>query len=128
MQRLVKRSAAAVLDQLAEDCITRWQRASEEQLRASGMEWTLLRPRAFMSTSLAWAASVRSGRTVRALYGTPGNACADPRDLAEVAVRALVEEGYAGCTCTLTGPQALTAIEQTEQLGRLLGLPCAWRS
>ncbi|WP_406415626.1 NAD(P)H-binding protein [Streptomyces sp. NBC_00873] len=123
VQRLVKLSAAAVLDQQADDLITRWQRANEELLRASGMEWTLLRPRAFMSNSLAWAASIRSERTVRALYGTSVNACVDPRDIAEVAVRALTEERHAGCTYTLTGPEALTAIGQTEQLGRLLGVP-----
>ncbi|WP_306944057.1 NAD(P)H-binding protein [Streptomyces phaeochromogenes] len=122
VQRVVKLSAAAVLDRRADDLITRWQRAGEELLRASGMEWTLLRPRAFMSNSLAWAASVRSERTVRALYGTSANACVDPADVAEVAVRALAEEGHAGRAYTLTGPQALTAAGQTQQLGRLLGV------
>ncbi|MFD6994262.1 NAD(P)H-binding protein [Streptomyces sp. NPDC059943] len=122
VRRLVKLSAAAVLDRQADDLITRWQREGEELLRASGMEWTLLRPRAFMSNSLAWAASVRSERTVRALYGRSANACVDPGDVAEVAVRVLTEEGHAGSAYTLTGPQALTAVEQTRQLGQLLGV------
>lgn len=122
VRRVVKLSAAAVLDREADDAITRWQRAGEELLRASGMEWTLLRPRAFMSNSLAWAASVRSERTVRALYGTSANACVDPGDVAEAAVRVLTGEGHAGCAYTLTGPRALTAVEQTRQLGRLLGV------
>ncbi len=123
VRRVVKLSAAAVLDARADDLITRWQRANEELLRSCGLQWTLLRPRAFMSNSLSWAADVRSERTVRALYGTSPNACVDPRDVAEVAVRALTEEGHAGRAYTLTGPQALTAVAQTRELGRLLGVP-----
>lgn len=123
VQRVVKLSAAAVLDERAEDLITRRQRANEDLLRASGLQWTLLRPRAFASNALSWAPSVRAERTVRALYGTSGNACVDPRDVAEVAARVLTEEGHAGCAYTLTGPETLTAAGQTEQLGRLLGIP-----
>jgi uncharacterized protein YbjT (DUF2867 family) len=123
VQRVVKLSAAAVLDEQADDLITRWQRVNEDLLRASGLEWTLLRPRAFTSNALSWAPSVRSTRTVRALYGTSGNACVDPRDVAEVAARVLTEEGHAGRAYTLTGPEAVTAAGQTQQLGRLLGVP-----
>ncbi|WP_415954467.1 NAD(P)H-binding protein [Streptomyces sp. KLOTTS4A1] len=123
VRRVVKLSAAAVLDPDADDAITRWQRVTEEQLRSSGMEWTLLRPRSFMSNTLSWATSIRCERVVRALYGTSANACVDPRDIAEVAVRALTEERHAGRAYTLTGPEAISAAEQTEQLGRVLGVP-----
>ncbi|MET8116973.1 NAD(P)H-binding protein [Streptomyces prasinus] len=123
VRRVVKLSAAAVLDPGADDAITRWQRAAEELLRGSGMEWTLLRPRSFMSNTLSWAASVRSERVVRTLYGSSANACVDPRDVAEVAVRALTEDRHAGRAYTLTGPSAISAVEQTAQLGRTLGVP-----
>lgn len=123
VRRVVKLSAAAVLDSGADDLITHQQRANEELLRGCGLQWTLLRPRAFMSNSLSWAALVSRERTVRALYGTSPNACVDPRDIAVVAVRALTEEGHAGHAYTLTGPQALTAVDQTRELGRLLGIP-----
>ncbi|WP_406011200.1 NAD(P)H-binding protein [Streptomyces sp. NBC_00637] len=122
VRRLVKLSAAAVLDAGADDFLTRWQREAEEQVRGCGLQWTLLRPRAFMSNALGWMASVRGERTVRALYPASPNACVDPRDVAEVAVRVLTEEGHAGRAYTLTGPQALTAAEQSEELGRLLGV------
>ncbi|MDR6980689.1 uncharacterized protein YbjT (DUF2867 family) [Streptomyces sp. 3330] len=118
---VVKLSAAAVLDRGAGDVITCWQRVVEEQVRGCGLEWTLLRPRAFMSNCLSWAASVRGERTVRALYGTSPHACVDPRDVAEVAVRVLTQEGHAGRAYTLTGPQAVTAVGQSAVLGRLLG-------
>lgn len=123
VERVVKLSAAAVLDPEADDAITRGQRAAEELLRGSGMSWTLLRPRSFMSNALSWAGSIRDERVVRTLYGDSANACVDPRDVAEVAVRALTEEGHAGKTYTLTGPRAVTAAEQARILGRLLGVP-----
>ncbi|MER5852864.1 NAD(P)H-binding protein [Streptomyces sp. NPDC002012] len=123
VRRLVKLSAAAVLDPDADDLITRWQRTTEELLCASGLEWTLLRPRAFMSNTLSWAASIRSERVVRALHGTSANACVDPRDIGEVAARVLTEEGHAGKAYTLTGPEPITPAEQTEQLARAIGVP-----
>ncbi|MFD5625872.1 MULTISPECIES: NAD(P)H-binding protein [unclassified Streptomyces] len=123
VQRLVKLSAAAVLDEGAVDLVTRWQRANEELLRVSGVEWTLLRPRAFMSNTLGWASSVRGEGVVRALYGESACACVDPRDVAEVAARVLAQPGHAGRAYTLTGPEALTAADQTRQLARLLRVP-----
>ncbi|KOU20005.1 nucleoside-diphosphate sugar epimerase [Streptomyces sp. WM6372] len=123
VRHVVKLSAAAVADPHADDLITRWQRATEELLRGSGMDWTLLRPRAFMSNALSWAASIRSDGVVRALYGGSANACVDPRDIAEAAVRALTEDGHAGRAYTLTGPGAISAAEQTAQLAELLGRP-----
>ncbi|MFD9721166.1 SDR family oxidoreductase [Streptomyces sp. NPDC059076] len=123
VEQVVKLSAGAVSDPLADDLITRWQRASEEALVSSGIAWTLLRPRSFMSNTLSWASSIQAEGLVRALYGRSANACVDPRDIADVAVRALTEDGHAGRAYTLTGPEPLTAFDQTQQLGRILGRP-----
>jgi uncharacterized protein YbjT (DUF2867 family) len=123
VRHVVKLSAAAVEDPLAEDLITTWQRDSEELLRSSGMQWTMLRPRSFMSNTLSWAPALRAEQVVRALYGESVNACVDPRDIAEVAVRALTEPGHAGRTYALTGPEALSAVRQTARLAELLGRP-----
>ncbi|MDQ0401524.1 uncharacterized protein YbjT (DUF2867 family) [Streptomyces sp. DSM 40167] len=123
VRHVVKVSAAAVADGGADDVITRWQRRAEELLRDSGMGWTVLRPRSFMSNALSWAGSVASEGVVRALYGTSANACVDPRDVAAVAVCALTGEGHEGRIHTLTGPRPLTAVEQTAELGRVLGRP-----
>lgn len=123
VRRVVKLSAAAVLDPDAADLITRWQRTTEQLLRSSGLEWTLLRPRAFMSNTLSWARSIRSEGVVKALHGTSANACVDPRDVAEAAVRVLTGEGHAGRAYTLTGPESVTPVEQTRQLAQALGVP-----
>ncbi len=121
VRRVTKLSAAAVVDVRAQDLITRWQRDCEAALTSSGLEWTLLRPRAFMSNVLSWASSVRTESLVRGLYGHAPNACVHPRDIADVAVLALTEDGHAGRAYTLTGPQPLSAVEQVEQLAEVLG-------
>lgn len=125
VRHIVKLSAAAVTDPAATDLITRRQRHNEDLLRASGLRWTLLRPRAFMSNTLSWGRSIRSDQVVRATYGSSANACVDPGDVAEAAALALTgqDREHAGRAYTLTGPQALSAVEQTAQLAELLGLP-----
>jgi uncharacterized protein YbjT (DUF2867 family) len=104
IRHVVKLSAAMVEDPGADDAITRWQRSCEEVLRGSGLRWTFLRPRSFMSNTLSWAASVRAQRVVRALYATSRNACVDPRDVAEVASPALTGDGHEDRSHVLTGP------------------------
>ncbi|WP_328973767.1 NAD(P)H-binding protein [Streptomyces sp. NBC_00239] len=123
VRRLVKLSALAVADPGADDLITGWHRASEERIRTSELAWTILRPRAFMSNTLAWARSVKSERTVRAFQGAARNACVDPADIADAAVRALTGPGSAGRIIPLTGPEALSPREQTAQLAAELGTP-----
>ncbi|MER5217600.1 NAD(P)H-binding protein [Streptomyces sp. NPDC002838] len=124
VRHVVKLSAQAVADPGAVDLITRWQRDNEELLRASGLPWTFLRPRAFMSNTLSWARSVRDEGVVRALHGTSRNSTVDPRDIADVAVRVLADPGaHVGRGYALTGPAALSAVHQTEILGELLERP-----
>jgi uncharacterized protein YbjT (DUF2867 family) len=47
----------------------------------------------------------------------------DPRDVAEIAVAALLDPGHAGRTYTLTGPETLHPHEQAAVLGEVLGRP-----
>ncbi|WNF29332.1 NAD(P)H-binding protein [Streptomyces sp. C11-1] len=123
VRHVVKVSALAVTDPQAQDAITRWQRACEERVRASGMSWTLLRPRAFMSNCLDWTRSVRAEGVVRTLHGASANSCVDPRDVAEAAALALTSAECAGRAYALTGPAALSARQQAAQLGEVLGRP-----
>lgn len=120
VRHVVKLSAAAVEDPEAVDAITTWQRRSEEALRRSGLGWTFLRPRAFMSNTLSWASSIRSKGVVRMLDGDARNAVVDPRDIAAVAAKTLTEDGHIGRTYTLTGPKAVSPREQTEVLSAQL--------
>lgn len=123
VRHVVKLSAYAVADARAQDPITRRQRHNERVLCESGLQWTLLRPRAFMSNALAWAPQVRSHGVVQALHGSAAHACIDPRDVAEVAVRVLTERGHEGRAYQLSGPRAITPRQQTACLSQALGRP-----
>ncbi|MGW3334127.1 NmrA family NAD(P)-binding protein [Streptomyces rubiginosohelvolus] len=123
VRHLVKLSMMAVEEPGADDFITRWQRRNEEVIRASGVPWTFVRPRTFMSNTLSWAPGIRSAGVVRALYGDAPVACVDPRDVAAVAVAVLTGAGHEGRTYAVSGPEAITAREQTAQLSRVLGRP-----
>ncbi|WP_097971867.1 NAD(P)H-binding protein [Streptomyces sp. gb14] len=123
VRHLVKLSMMAVEEPGADDFITRWQRRNEETIRASGVPWTFIRPRTFMSNTLSWAPGIRSAGVVRALYGDAPVACVDPRDVAAVAVAVLTGAGHEGRTYAVSGPEAITAREQTAQLSRVLGRP-----
>ncbi|ELP63698.1 NAD(P)H-binding protein [Streptomyces turgidiscabies] len=121
VSHVVKLSAQAVTEPAAIDLITDWQRENERLLRASGLGWTFLRPRAFMSNTLGWARSVQEEGVVRGLDGASRNANVDPRDIADAAVQALTNpEAHAGRAYALTGPAGITPAEQTEILGHLL--------
>ncbi len=123
VRHLVKLSMMAVEEPGADDFITRRQRQNEEAIRESGVSWTFVRPRTFMSNTLSWAPGIRSAGVVRALYGDAPVACVDPRDVAAVAVAALTGAGHEGRAYAVSGPAAITAREQTAQLSRVLGRP-----
>ncbi|MFD5112597.1 NAD(P)H-binding protein [Streptomyces sp. NPDC058391] len=123
VRHVVKLSARAVAEPDATDLITRWQRDNEELLRASGIEWTFLRPRAFMSNTLGWARAVRDEGVVRTVNGASRNATVDPRDIADTAVLSLTGTGHAGRAYPLTGPAAISSADQVAVLAALLERP-----
>ncbi|MFJ6809690.1 NAD(P)H-binding protein [Streptomyces anulatus] len=123
VSHLVKLSMMAVEEPGADDFITRRQRENEQAVRESGVPWTFLRPRTFMSNTLSWAPGIRSTGVVRALYGDAPVACVDPRDVAAAAVAVLTGTGHEGRAYAVSGPEAITAREQTAQLSRVLERP-----
>ncbi|MFJ9152046.1 NAD(P)H-binding protein [Streptomyces sp. NPDC102270] len=93
----------------------------EEAVRGSGLEWVILRPSSFASNTLSWAAALRSGELVPNMLGTGRQGVVDPRDVAEIAVSALVGPGHVERTYTLTGPETLSPHDQAAALGEVLG-------
>jgi uncharacterized protein YbjT (DUF2867 family) len=97
-------------------------RAVETAVEASGLQWTHVRPGEFMTNLLfLWAPSVRAESVVRAPYADAESAMVHEADIADVAVKALLEEGHAGAKYALTGPSALTKPEQVRVIGEVLG-------
>ncbi|MEU6247881.1 NAD(P)H-binding protein [Glycomyces sp. NPDC047010] len=97
----------------------------ERALRASGIGWTLLAPVEFMSGALEWAPQVRAEGTVSTL-ATFASAVVHEADIAAVAATALTEDGHAGRTYHLTGPESLTPQERVRLLGEALGRDVAY--
>lgn len=96
--------------------------ALEEAVAASGLPWTFVRPDVFMTNDLAWAHQIAAGGVVRAPFGNAAQAPVDPRDIAAVAVRALLDR-HLGKTYTLTGPQSLTQIDRVRIISETTGRP-----
>jgi uncharacterized protein YbjT (DUF2867 family) len=93
----------------------------EAAVRASGADFTILRPGGFASNALAWAEPVRTKRTIFAPFGDVALPVIDPADIAAVAAAALHEEGHAGRTYELTGPEAISPRRQAAAISRTLG-------
>jgi uncharacterized protein YbjT (DUF2867 family) len=92
----------------------------ERALHASAIGWTLIAPVEFMSGALEWAPEIQASAGVSTL-ATFASAVVHEADIAAVAATALTEDGHAGRTYHVTGPEALTPAERTLILGEALG-------
>jgi uncharacterized protein YbjT (DUF2867 family) len=98
----------------------RWHRERELLYERAGLAWTFLRPTMFMSNCLAWADGVKKG----AVFFPGGKglvAPIDPRDVAAVAARALIEDHHAGQAYELTGPSLYGIREMVETIASAVG-------
>jgi uncharacterized protein YbjT (DUF2867 family) len=99
-----------------------FHQACERAVVDSGLPHTLLRPGAFMANDLMWAGQVQAG-VVRAAYPHAASAPVDERDIAAVAVAALLEDKYVGDVFPITGPESLSQLERVRLIGEAIGKP-----
>jgi uncharacterized protein YbjT (DUF2867 family) len=92
----------------------------EGVIRASGVEYTILRPNNFYQNDRAMLDAIRAGVYPQPL-GSVGLHRVDVRDIAEAAAIALTEAGHSGKTYSVVGPRAWTGLETAEALTRHLG-------
>ncbi|MFI6512179.1 NAD(P)H-binding protein [Streptosporangium sp. NPDC050855] len=116
-RRVVYLSSAAVREH---------ERHIERMIERSGLEWTVLRPHAFAANALRWAGQIRAEAVVREPYGAAAMPPLHERDLAAVAVHALLGDGHDGATYEPTGPETLTQAEQVRVIGEVTGRPVRW--
>lgn len=102
-------------------------RTAEEALRATDLDWTILRPGGFMSNAFAWVESVRALKTVSAPFGDIAIPIIDPLDIGAVAAACLLEDKHSGSVYELTGPELITPRRQTRVIADSLGQPIAFR-
>lgn len=98
----------------------RWHWQTEEELKASGLGWTILQPGFFMQNFLGFAPTIQGQG---AFYSNVNGrvALVDARDIAAVAVAALTEDGHEGQTYVITGGEAISYPEAAEKLSAALG-------
>ena len=97
----------------------------EGVIRASGVEFSILRPNNFYQNDLAVLDAIRAG-----VYPQPSGGVGmhrvDVRDIAEAAAIALTQPGHSGKTYSLVGPRAWTGAQIAAMLTQHLGKPVAY--
>jgi uncharacterized protein YbjT (DUF2867 family) len=122
-EHVVLLTSRCVIGGKADNAITRMWLDSEAAVRASGIEWTILRPSSFHANALRWLPQLREGHVVQTPWPDVAIASIDPADIAAVAASALTEAGHGRAEYALSGPEPLTPGEQVAVLADVLERP-----
>jgi uncharacterized protein YbjT (DUF2867 family) len=96
--------------------------AVEEAVTNDALEWVVLRCSVHATNSMGvWAAQIRAGDLVFGPYAASTAAPIDPRDVAEVAARALLGDQLVGTLPEITGPESMTQVQMVAAIGEALG-------
>lgn len=98
----------------------RWHRAVEQAVEASGIPYTFLRPNNFMENFIGYYPPAPDGN-IYLPFGQGAVSWIDGRDVAAVAVAALLGHGHEGKAYTLTGGEALTVEQVAAQISEATG-------
>ena len=90
-------------------------------LRASGLPYTILKPHNFMQGTMMAAQTVASDGLLYMPMKDGKVGMIDVRDIADVAVKVLTENGHEGKTYSLTGPASISSHDVAAGLSKALG-------
>jgi uncharacterized protein YbjT (DUF2867 family) len=121
-RRVVYLSSAGIDDArvVQADPINQMHTDVERALEGSGADWTFLRCTSFAASLLEWGEQIREG-VVREAFGQASRALLHERDIADVAVRVLLDGTHSGERLFLSGPEPLTQVDQVRIIGEALG-------
>ncbi|MSQ86675.1 MAG: hypothetical protein EXR10_07520 [Alphaproteobacteria bacterium] len=97
--------------------------ASEAYVKASGLEWTMVKPNFFMQTLLAAANGVKARGELTMPVGGARISMVDCRDAGAVIAKVLLEPGHEGQSYKLTGSESVTFVEIATRLSRIIDKP-----
>ncbi|WP_062983082.1 NAD(P)H-binding protein [Nocardia anaemiae] len=123
VQHIVLLSGGSAALEDMNNAVSAYMTQAERDVRESGLAWTFLRPRSFMSNALRWLPQLEQGDVIRAQFPDVPVAAIDPADIAAVAAVALTGGGLAGRILELTGPRALVPADQVAVLAEVLDRP-----
>lgn len=95
--------------------------ASEEHIKASGMNWTMIRPTFFTQNFLSAARTIQASSEINLALGNAVVAPTDLRDVAEVIRLVLTDDTHLNQSYDLTGPEALSLAQAAEKFSSVLG-------
>ena len=103
----------------------RWNREAEERIKKTDVPSTILRANYFMQNLFGNAEQIKKGAFTN---GPAGKriALVDARDIAAMAVAALTEEGHAGKTYEVNGPERLDGYQQAAAISSALARTVAY--
>ena len=90
-------------------------------LKASGLHYNIIAPHFFMQNTMMAAQTVASEGAVYMPFKDGKTGMIDLRDIADVAVKVLTEDGHEGKTYTLTGPDSISFHDVATGLSKALG-------
>jgi uncharacterized protein YbjT (DUF2867 family) len=123
VRKIVKLSAIGSGEPFDGTTVGTWHVAAEEAIAASGLAWTVLRPPSFASNFLQYRTMIAAGDPLPNVFGGAHQPIVDPRDVAAVAVEALLDSAHDGRRYDVTGPELLTFNDQAAILERVLDRP-----
>jgi uncharacterized protein YbjT (DUF2867 family) len=92
----------------------------DHHLRASGVDWTILMPTAFMQNFLWFTKPVAKGYLPLGA-GEGSISWVDTRDVARVAATVLTQDGHSRATYFLTGPETFDMTDAAARLSQVTG-------
>jgi uncharacterized protein YbjT (DUF2867 family) len=96
---------------------------TDDDLAASGLRFTILRPNSFFQNLLWSVGTIKDHGAFYLPVGSARQSLVDVRDIAAVAALALTSAGHQGKIYEITGPRSLTYGEVAEALSSVLGKP-----
>ena len=119
---IVRLSAGAVRDMPgALPRISGQHAETDRMLMASGLPCSIIRPHFFMQNIMMAAQTIASDGVVYMPFKDGNLGMIDVRDIADVAVSVLTEDGHEGKTYNLTGPESISFHDVAAGLSKVLG-------
>lgn len=98
-----------------------WHRQADKIIEESGIPFTFLRPLGFMQNFFMYKQTIEAQNAIYTSTGDGKVNFVDARDIAAVAVEALIGDGHEGKSYPITGPEAISYNQAAEILSEVLG-------
>jgi uncharacterized protein YbjT (DUF2867 family) len=128
VEHVVLLSSGCVEGGNRENAVTRYNVEAEDEVRAAGPSWTILRPSGFMSNALRWLPQLEHGDVVRLPWAGVAISLIHPEDIAAVAAASLAQPGHEGRAYRLTGPEPLLPADQVRVVADITGRPLTFEA